>query len=176
MEACLPCEFLPASTFHQGGCPLENVQVAESIEKSKSSTRKKLKTESILSCVCMAFLVAGLGLCSLLVHTAGVLSTASYGQDRPAILQHWAGNGSANVQRKVKLALGSSSDCIQNILGWPSVSVSLSTPLFQHLMWKHLRMAFQKPEKESLGAQVLRSSNFSQHRYAAGLVLLHWLP
>lgn len=30
-------------------------------------------------------------------------------------------------------------------------------------------------QKES-DAQVLRSSNFGQHRYTAGLVLLHWLP
>ena len=48
IEACLRGEFFPASTFHKGGCPLENVQVAERIDKSKSSTQKKIKKDVLL--------------------------------------------------------------------------------------------------------------------------------
>ncbi len=112
IEACLRGEFFPASTFHKGGCPLENVQVAERIDKSKSSTQKKIKKDVLLEQHAAAVFVwrswvADLGLCSLLVHTAGVLSTASYGQDRPAIL-HSSEQGMAvpmtMVRSKVKFA------------------------------------------------------------------------
>ena len=140
------------------------MQVAESIDKSKSSTQKKIKKDVLLEQHAAAVFVwrswvADLGLCSLLVHTAGVLSTASYGQDRPAIL-HSSEQGMAvpmtMVRSKVKFATGSSSDCSKKN-SWKHlqspVSLSICSPVSKqiphiHFIREHLTMA-QRPEKES---------------------------